>query len=344
MIAFISCKETNEEFLPDPEIVNPLTDFEMTKDPENAFKYSFKNLSSKFKRVEWRFGDDTLSTAVDPVHIYKGTGNYSVELRTYSETGNVSRKLAVVNINPDSVMQITAERTGVLNQVKLGVKVKAPIEAVAWTFNDVTPATTSNLLNPLKTYEPSTLNTVSARVTTKDGSVVTLRKTNATSNGFVTEITKERLSYTVSAENNYNAAEASQNIVDGNTETKFVIGGRVERAFNYPFIVTLNYSTPQEVKMYAVGNSNDLPNRDPKAWIIQGSNDGTNWETVDSRLMTKTFYAQMTDKGATTDIQRYKQLFYYGIENPKAFKSFRISISANWGEATMQINEWRLYK
>ena len=46
--------------------------------------------------MEWRFGDDTLSTAMEPVHTYKATGNYDVELRTFSSTGAVSKNVAVL--------------------------------------------------------------------------------------------------------------------------------------------------------------------------------------------------------------------------------------------------------
>lgn len=340
-----SCKSTPEEFMPDPAIVNPLTDFEYTKDPDNAFKFHFKNLSEKYERVEWRFGDDTLRTVDDPTHIYKATGTYSVELRTFSETGSVSRKLATIVIHPDSVMSITHTPTGNPNEVELGVDVKAEVASVQWTFNDVSPAANSAELNPKRVYKPATLNTLSARVTTTDGSVVTVSRNNTTTKGFVRDITKERISYQVSAENNYSAAESSPNIVDSNIESKFVIGGRVERAFTYPFAVTLNYETAQTVSMYAIGNANDLPNRDPKGWDILGSNDGgLTWEKLDTRLMEKNFYNQRGDMGFTADADRYKKLFYFAIATPKPFKTYRLSITSNWGEATMQINDWRIYR
>ena len=344
LAAFISCEKSINEVVPDPAIINPLTDFEMIKDPNNAFKYTFRNLSSKYKRVEWRFGDDTLNTNIDVTHTYATTGQYNVELRTYSETGNTSRKLMKVDIFPDSVFEITQKKTNVPDQIELGLKVKGTIKSVLWTFNDVIPATTSTALNPLRTYVPGKFNTLSAKVTTVDGSVATVTRTNATSSGFVRDITQEREDYTVSAENTALVTENSVRILDNNVESKFVIGGKDGRLFTYPYIVTINYKTPQVVKIYAVGNSNDLPARDPKAWNVQGSNDGVNWEVLDTRLMAKNFYTQMTDLGATTDVQRYKQLFNYAIANPKSFTKYRWVITANWGEAAMQINDFRLYK
>ena len=265
LVAFISCEKTIEESKPDPAIINPLTDFEVIKDPNNAFKYTFKNLSSKYKRVEWRFGDDTLNTNIDVTHTYVATGQYNVELRTYSETGNTSRKLMKVNIYPDSVIQITHKKTNVPNEVELGLNVKGTIKSVLWTFNDAVPVTTSKELNPVKTYVPGMFNTLSVKVTTVDGSVATVTRKNATSAGFVKDITMERESYTVSAENTLLTTENSVRILDNNVESKFVIGGKAGRVFSYPYTVTINYLTPQEVKIYAVGNSNDLPVRDPKA-------------------------------------------------------------------------------
>ncbi len=185
---------------------------------------------------------------------------------------------------------------------------------------------------------------MSAKITTTDGSTATVSRNTATTEGFLEDITQARDSYTVSAENNYAAAENSQKLLDNDVNTKYTMGGRDGRLFTYPLMVTLIYREKQTVKTYAVGNSTDLPNRDPKSWNIQGSNDGVTWEVLDTRVMTKTFYDQMTALGATTDLQRFKKLFYYAIANPKPFTMYRWSITANWGDAALQTNEFRLYK
>jgi len=342
--AVIACKKSAVIPQADPVTINPITDYEITNDAADAFKFSFKNLSAKFKRVEWRFGDDTLTAEINPTHIYRATGKYTVDLKTFSETGTSSRKMVVINIVPDSVVKITAEKTGVLNQIKFGVTAKAVIKSVLWTFSDVSPAVTSDLPNPVRTYIPGSFNPVTATVTTVNGSVVKVTVPNATTEGLVKEITQDRVDYNVSAENNLAAAENSTKLLDGDVTTKYTMGGKDGRIFTYPLLITVNYATPQVAKLYAVGNSSDLPTRDPKAWTVQGSNDGVNWEILDTRVMTKNFYDQMTALGATTDIQWFKQLFYYGIANPKPFLKYRWSISANWGDAAMQTNEFRLFK
>ncbi|RZK83022.1 MAG: hypothetical protein EOO92_00610 [Pedobacter sp.] len=344
-VALVSCENaTVEEIAPDPVIINSLANFEITKDPTDAFKYNFKNLSKDYTRVEWRFGDDTLTTVIDPSHTYLGTGDFDIELKTFSETGTVSRKVVKINIHPDSVMKITYDKTGVPDELQLGIESKANIKSVLWTFGDLAPAGTSTLINPVKKYVSGRLNTITAKITTVNGSVASITKNNMTSQGLVGDATKEIESFTVSAENNGSAAESSKSIFDNNVETKFLLGGNANRAFTWPIVITANYATAQTIKIYAIGNANDSPNRDPKDWTIQGSNDGVNWEILDTRSMAKNFYNQKVDEGINDDTKRYKQLFYFGIANPKPFTKYKLVITANYNDALMQFSGWSLYK
>ena len=45
--------------------------------------------------------------------------------------------------------------------------------------------------------------------------------------------------------------------------------------YDFQSVVTIN--------QYTVTSGNDASGRDPKTWQLQGSNDGTNWTTIDSR-------------------------------------------------------------
>lgn len=340
-----SCQKSNvDQPLPDPIIINPLSDFDLVTYPNDPFKFTFKSLGSKYKKVEWRFGDDSLSTEDNPTHMFATSGKYQVDMRTISSTGNTSRRLYDINIIPDSVARITIEKTGVLNQVKFGLVSKAEIKSVLWTFSDVTPATTSTSLNPVKTYVPGSFNTVTATITTPAGSTFSVSRNNATTEGLLQDITLGRESYTTSAENFYAPGENSTMLMDGNILTKYTMGGKDGRLFTYPLIITINFSEAQLVKTYCIGSSNDNPPRDPKTWTIQGSNDGVSWEILDTRAMTKNFYDQMTALGATNDTQKYKQLFFYGIASPKLFKKYRWVINSNFGDAALQVNEFKLYK
>lgn len=344
LLSLASCEQTEKEIQPDLPIINPLTNFEYVQDPDNAFKFTFKNKSDKFVRQEWRFGDDTLRTEKDPVHIYKAPGNYLVDLKSFSETGHMSRTQLRLNIHPDSVARIIGSRVGLQNEVKFKILLKASIASVLWTFDDLKPVGTSTEMEPVKPYQPGTLNKVTAKVTTTDGSIVTVTQSNATIHGIVKDITKEREGYTITAENNYSTGENSTKLLDGDINSKFVMGGRDERKFTYPLATSITYKKARVAKMYAVGSAENLQNRDPKSWELHGSNDGLTWELLDTRGMPKNFYDMMRDKGATTDAQLYKQLFYFSLANTKSFTKYRFSITSNWGEAALQINEFRLFE
>ena len=81
LLIMISCKKQKEIAYVEPMIDNPITDYEITADPMDAFTFNFKNKSTNFQRLEWRFGDDTLSTENNPVHTFIATGKYLVDLK-----------------------------------------------------------------------------------------------------------------------------------------------------------------------------------------------------------------------------------------------------------------------
>ncbi|WP_022883438.1 GH92 family glycosyl hydrolase [Glaciibacter superstes] len=65
---------------------------------------------------------------------------------------------------------------------------------------------------------------------------------------------------------------------------------------------------------------------DPSAWILEGSNDGTTWSTVDER----------TDQS----FANRNQLKPFQIQNPTAFQQFRLSVTA--GDASVALSEVEL--
>ncbi len=86
----------------------------------------------------------------------------------------------------------------------------------------------------------------------------------------------------------------------------------------------------QTIKRYAVISANDVPGRDPKAWQFQGSNDASNWTTLDTRN-TQAF------------ANRY-QTNTYSIASPAAYRYYRLNITANNGDATgLQLSDLGLF-
>lgn len=119
------------------------------------------------------------------------------------------------------------------------------------------------------------------------------------------------------------SAEGSTKMTDANYNTKFLI-------FNYApdFYIQLLYGTAQVAHSYALTSGNDAPDRDPKSWNLQGSNNGTTWTTLDTRT-NETFSARIFTKR-------------YTFSNSTAYKYYRLNITANNGSSIWQLSEWRL--
>lgn len=79
---------------------------------------------------------------------------------------------------------------------------------------------------------------------------------------------------TASAENAPNEVAAS--VADGNAGSKWL-------AFADKGWVQYELSTPRPMVSYTLTSGNDAPERDPSDFRIQGSDDGTDWVTVDER-------------------------------------------------------------
>lgn len=83
------------------------------------------------------------------------------------------------------------------------------------------------------------------------------------------------------------------------------------------------------VTSYKITSANDEPDRDPLGWTLSGSNDGTNWTTVDTR--------------SNQDFQNRYQTNTYTFSNTTAYKYYRFDFSNNSG-SLLQVAEIRLYE
>jgi hypothetical protein len=85
----------------------------------------------------------------------------------------------------------------------------------------------------------------------------------------------------------------------------------------------------QVVKRYTITSANDVPARDPKDWSFLGSQDGSTWTTLNSQ-------------SGQTFANRY-QVNTYAIGNTTAYRYYRLNITANSGEAGVQLSELGLW-
>lgn len=76
-------------------------------------------------------------------------------------------------------------------------------------------------------------------------------------------------------------------------------------------------NSAQIIKRYTLTSATLIPERDPKDWQFQGSNDGTTWTTLDTR----------TDQ--TFQWRAYQRVFDIG--NTTAYRYYRLNVTANNG-------------
>lgn len=132
---------------------------------------------------------------------------------------------------------------------------------------------------------------------------------------------------TVSNENGggSTAGEGSPKLVDGDINTKYLYNYVPDSWFE------LNFSTPVSVGAYTFTSANDASSRDPKNWTLQGSNDGTNWTILDTRV----------DEAF---VSRFQTKRYEIGGTPGAYTRYRVVVNANGGSSLFQMAEWRLIR
>ena len=127
---------------------------------------------------------------------------------------------------------------------------------------------------------------------------------------------------TASAENTPN--EGKDRAFDSNFSTKwltFATTGWLQ----YDFAGTTAYA----INKYSITSANDVPARDPKNWTLKGSNDGTNFTTLDTRT------------NVTWSSRFQKQTFT--CSNTTPYQMYRLDISANSGDVSLQLSELEIF-
>jgi Ricin-type beta-trefoil lectin domain/NedA-like, galactose-binding domain len=112
---------------------------------------------------------------------------------------------------------------------------------------------------------------------------------------------------------------------DGDASTKWYLGGSSTPWIAYRF----GGATSHVVTSYSVTSGDDWTDRDPTAWELQGSNDGTNWTTLDTRT------GQRFENRAQTN--------YYAFSNANSYNGYRFYVTANNGSVDFQVAEIELF-
>ncbi len=181
---------------------------------------------------------------------------------------------------------------------------------------------TTNLDKSMKYMLPITIATASSGFI--DSSLRTTYFTVDTVRKLEKDITS-MATLSVSKDNDAGAdgGEGSKKLVDGDYNSKFLTGG-----FPQAFWFQLAFPTAQVIGAYTITSGNDAPERDMKDWTLEGSNDGTTWTVLDTR-MGETFSGRNMTKR-------------YEFSNTTAYTQYRINLQANNGSDLIQVSEWRV--
>ncbi|MFF4210260.1 GH92 family glycosyl hydrolase [Streptomyces sp. NPDC001796] len=159
---------------------------------------------------------------------------------------------------------------------------------------------------------PTWLNTVD---TAADGT----KRASGVDGGYTTgipgNVTDEVTDVRASAENT-DAGEVADNLIDGEPGTKWL-------TFAPTGWAEFDLDEPVKVVTYALTSANDHAERDPADWTLQGSTDGKDWKTLDTRT------------GESFD-QRF-QTKSYDLAEPAEYAHFRLDITRNHSGGILQL-------
>ena len=127
---------------------------------------------------------------------------------------------------------------------------------------------------------------------------------------------------TATASSEGSIAETANQAFDGNVSTKWYAGDGVKTGW---LAFQFSGTSAHVVISYALTSANDVPARDPAAWQLEGSNDGSSWTTLDQR------------KGES--FPQRNQTKSYPCSSSTAFRWYRLQIIANSGGNEVQLAE-----
>jgi|GEM_PF-3118361 len=118
------------------------------------------------------------------------------------------------------------------------------------------------------------------------------------------------------------SGEGINNLIDNSVNTKYL-------TFHASGWMMFKANQAYVIKKYALSSANDSPERDPKSWVLEASNDGSNWKTLDTK----------TNESFAARFQRNE---YPLTSNSTAYIYYRITIN-NVSGSILQLSEWELW-
>ncbi|GEM_PF-657485 len=118
--------------------------------------------------------------------------------------------------------------------------------------------------------------------------------------------------------------ETVDNLINDDIASKYCVTGH--KSF------WVQYESPRAVVIdrYSISNAFDDISRNPKSWDLQGSNDGMNWDTLDSR----------DDQSFMVRLNTVE----YPVTTDKAYTHYRLNVRDNNGSNETQFAKWQLFE
>ena len=131
---------------------------------------------------------------------------------------------------------------------------------------------------------------------------------------------------TATASGQINTGEGAPKAADGDPSSKWLVQA------NNGWL-RFELQTPRVIKSYTMVTANDSPARNPRNWTIQGSQDGSTWDTLDTQT-----------NQLPTSLSAFTRVDYNTLgSNTTAYKFYRLNISVNNGDGNTQLADWELY-
>ena len=112
-----------------------------------------------------------------------------------------------------------------------------------------------------------------------------------------------------------------QQTIDGRKETKWCV-------VSPPAAVVwqLALRNPASVGGYALTSANDVPARDPQAWVLEGSNDGQTWTVLDRQQLSGPFAGRLETR-------------HFAVATPAPYRHYRFTFTPIAGVSHFQVAE-----
>jgi len=321
----LSCKKDKEVNAEVPESPKPTAGFTYkivsTDDP---FTFKFENLSTNFKEVRWEFGDDSTTTEGSPQHTYINTGDYRVRVISKNDQGYWAQRETIIKLRPDSIFSI-GSKVNADGTITLGLTSQLKTREIIWYKVTAGVAASVKIAETVTVTVPAgSFDTYVARVYTPKGSTAELTRQVGRA-GVLKDLTLNGI-FAVSRDNDSGPAaqEGSLKLIDNNTRSKFV-----QFNFKEDLWARLDFGqNPVVAGAYSITSGDDAPERDPKNFTLEGSDDLFAWQVLDQHIG-----ESFSSRGLTKT---------YIFSNTRAFRFYRLNVSATNGAGLIQMAEWRL--